>query len=226
MNDYYAVLGIERKATKKEIKEAYRFLAAQLHPDKHQGQEAKIAEKKLKEINEAYEVLSDDAKRADYDNAGFDNNSRNTSPHVHNQRWTASFGGSQYVLTVITTEQFKRIVQTNEATYDYVSLRFNDRSKINFGEIISGTMPKFNGHYCLSKESLQKSSRYYSASFVFGNIQTGELVIQFGPEDIFLLYNVLYKGMPNPNPRCISLRHNWNEYVKVYNQFIKLVNGE
>jgi curved DNA-binding protein CbpA len=225
MNDYYTVLGIETNATKEEIKEAYRFLATQLHPDKHQGQGAKIAEKKIKEINEAYEVLSDNTKRAHYDNTNFDSYSRNTSSHVHNQRWTASFGDGQYiyVLTVITTEQFKQIVRANEATYDYVLLQFNDRSKINFGEIISGTMPKFNGHYCLSKKHLPKSS-YSSASFVFGNTQTGELVIRFILEDVFLLYNELYKGIPNC--RSISLRHNWNEYTKVYNQFIKLVNGE
>jgi hypothetical protein len=76
--DYYAVLGIERNAAKGEIKKAYRFLAAQLHPDKHRGQNVKIAERKLKEINEAYEVLSDDAKRDAYDSSAAGGQSENT----------------------------------------------------------------------------------------------------------------------------------------------------
>jgi DnaJ-class molecular chaperone len=48
MNDYYAVLGIEKNATKAEIKAAYHFLAAQLHPDKHQGARRENCGKKTK----------------------------------------------------------------------------------------------------------------------------------------------------------------------------------
>lgn len=63
--DYYKVLGIPRNATKEEIKKAYRRLAHQYHPDKQSGNEIKF-----KEINEAYQVLSDDGKRAQYDQFG------------------------------------------------------------------------------------------------------------------------------------------------------------
>jgi curved DNA-binding protein CbpA len=222
MNDYYAVLGVERKAAKKEIKEAYRFLAAQLHPDKHQGRDAKIAEKKLKEINEAYEILSNDTKRAIYDNTVSGNYNQNTTFNNHSQTWKGIFGGGlEYTATVITIEQFERIVQANEVTYDYVWLQFNDRSKIDFGKIISGTMPKFNGPYCLSRELLPKNS-YGSASLVYGNTQTGELSLQFLSVDIsaFSGSNTLFNG------RIISLRHNWNEYARIYNLFINLVNGK
>ena len=66
--DYYKVLGVERNADEKAIKRAYRKLAVRFHPDKNPGD--KGAEERFKEINEAYEVLGDAAKRAKYDQLG------------------------------------------------------------------------------------------------------------------------------------------------------------
>lgn len=66
--DYYAVLGVSRSAAGKEIKQAYRRLARKYHPDVNPGD--KVAEAKFKEINEAYEVLSDPVKREKYDRFG------------------------------------------------------------------------------------------------------------------------------------------------------------
>jgi molecular chaperone DnaJ len=66
--DYYAILGISRGASEKEIKQAYRKLARQYHPDVNPGD--KSAEAKFKEINEAYEVLADPKKRQKYDQYG------------------------------------------------------------------------------------------------------------------------------------------------------------
>ena len=66
--DYYEVLGVSKTASDEEIKKAYRAKALQYHPDKNQGNTA--AEEMFKKINEAYSVLSDSKKRADYDLSG------------------------------------------------------------------------------------------------------------------------------------------------------------
>lgn len=66
--DYYRTLGVERNASEQDIKKAYRKLAMKYHPDRNPGN--KEAEEKFKEINEAYEVLSDKEKRARYDQLG------------------------------------------------------------------------------------------------------------------------------------------------------------
>ncbi|OQZ03084.1 MAG: hypothetical protein B6D34_09535 [Candidatus Brocadia sp. UTAMX1] len=68
--DYYELLGIERTASKDEIKSAYRTLAKKFHPDLNKDN-PKLAEEKFKEISEAYEVLIDDNKRAKYDQHGY-----------------------------------------------------------------------------------------------------------------------------------------------------------
>ena len=65
--DYYEILGLSRNAGKDDIRSAYRRLARQYHPDVNKEAEA---EDRFKEINEAYQILNDDDKRAAYDRYG------------------------------------------------------------------------------------------------------------------------------------------------------------
>lgn len=72
---YYKILGVEKTASVEEIRKKYKTLALKYHPDKQANKsdkEKKDAEAKFKEINEAYQVLSDENKRAQYDRGGFD----------------------------------------------------------------------------------------------------------------------------------------------------------
>lgn len=84
--DYYKTLGVERKSSADEIRAAYRKLAMKYHPDKNPGD--KKAEEKFKEINEAYQVLSDEQKRAHYDRLGSAySNYRSTGGRPGDFRW-------------------------------------------------------------------------------------------------------------------------------------------
>ena len=67
--DYYDILGVDKSASADEIKKAYRKAALEWHPDRHKD-DKEAAEKKFKEINEAYQVLSDSGKKAAYDQYG------------------------------------------------------------------------------------------------------------------------------------------------------------
>ncbi|MDP2855870.1 MAG: DnaJ domain-containing protein, partial [bacterium] len=76
--DYYKILGVNKNASEEEIKKAYRKMAHQYHPDKAGG-----SGDKFKEVNEAYQVLSNKEKRQQYDQFGrvFDGGTGSTSPN-------------------------------------------------------------------------------------------------------------------------------------------------
>lgn len=87
--DYYKVLGVERGASKDEIKKAFRKLAAQYHPDKKTGDESKF-----KEVSEAYAVLSDEKKRAEYDAYGHSFAGAHGGQGFGGFGWNQGFGGA------------------------------------------------------------------------------------------------------------------------------------
>src|SRR6185437_562977 len=95
--DYYELLGVPRKAAQKDIRQAYRKLARKYHPDLNPGD--KSAEEKFKQVQEAYDVLSDAKKRQMYDQFGFEGERRAAAPpeeasNVHFDFGGFDFGGS------------------------------------------------------------------------------------------------------------------------------------
>ena len=97
--DYYKILGVERSVSPEDIKKAFRKLALKYHPDRNPGN--KEAEEKFKELNEAYEVLSDPQKRTRYDQLGKSYNSWQQAGGTGSFKWDDWFsqaprgGGAQ-----------------------------------------------------------------------------------------------------------------------------------
>ncbi len=102
--DYYEILVVAKSASPEEIKKAYRKVAIQYHPDKNQGDKA--AEEKFKEAAEAYEVLSDSTKRAQYDRFG------------HSRPGAGGFGGGQNMNMDDIFSQFGDIFGSGGSPFD------------------------------------------------------------------------------------------------------------
>ncbi len=107
--DYYKILGVDRNATEEEIKKAYRKMAHKYHPDKKTGDEAKF-----KEINEAYQVLSDKQKRAQYDrfgSAGFSGAGGGASGGYSGFEGFSNFGGFSWDFSSGSVDSFADIFE-------------------------------------------------------------------------------------------------------------------
>ncbi|KAL2900719.1 Chaperone protein dnaJ 72 [Bienertia sinuspersici] len=133
MADHYKVLGVTKAASKQEIKEAYRKLAIQFHPDKH-AQSSKSAKDfatlKFKQVSEAYEVLIDERKRAAYNlsrhkNGGCYNSSDYTSSSYKSNNYGGNFyyRGGSYHRHPNSSSSANRFVSNLNAILRYMTTR-------------------------------------------------------------------------------------------------------
>jgi len=124
--DYYATLGVTKAASEKEIKQAYRKLARKFHPDVNPGDKA--AEARFKDINEAYEVLGDPAKRAKYDELGanwrqYEQGAQGGgSPFAGG--WNANAGGAPGGFRTMTQEEMEGLFGDTNPFSDFFTTFF------------------------------------------------------------------------------------------------------
>jgi curved DNA-binding protein len=116
--DYYATLGVQKTATEKEIKQAFRKLARKFHPDVNPGD--KTAEAKFKEINEANEVLSDPDKRRKYDELGANWRAYEQAGAGGGQPgWNANFGGAPGGFRTMTPDEMREMFGESDPFSDF-----------------------------------------------------------------------------------------------------------
>lgn len=142
--DYYKTLGVSKNAEEKEIKRAYRKLARQYHPDVNPGNAT--AEARFKDINEAYEVLSDAEKRKMYDQFGSQWQQYQRSGGNANdfwQQWQAQQGGPRPHTRTVSTEEFEQMFGGSGGFSDFFETLFGGMGgrrtgRADFGNFTSG----------------------------------------------------------------------------------------
>ena len=190
--DYYEILGVSKNATKQEIKKAYRKLAKQYHPDRNKAPDA---EEKFKEIKEAYEILSDEQKRTNYDrfgHAGTDGFSGGFSDAFSG---FSDFGNLNDILEKFFNGSFGGFYQSNEQSNGNQTKRRGEdleiNLKISFMDSVFGAKKNIkyqryvicnqcNGTGARNKEDIKTCPQCkgrgkivkVQQAFLFGSIQT------------------------------------------------------
>ena len=122
--DYYDILGVPQNTSKEDIKRAYHILAHQFHPDKNKGNE-----KRFKEINEAYRILSGDKSRAQYDlnykplsNTESEREDKNKSDSQNSDK---PVNNDSMTVSVNSSKTFWVLIQKNSPAFRPGSMRYN-----------------------------------------------------------------------------------------------------
>jgi hypothetical protein len=135
------------------------------------------------------------------------------------QAWTVEGDeGFEVEYTLITREQWGRIVKAHETTDEGVMLQFTDVSEQVEKRVIKGNRPKIEGYYYIlaklipKNDTVKQAMNYITASVIYGNSKTGLMTIMFLSTSLV--------------PNSVSLKYNWDEYARQYNQLIKLISEE
>ena len=139
MSNLYEILEVSEKASKEVIEKAYRVLAKKYHPDLQEEKEKKNAENKMKQINEAYEVLSNDEKRKQYDlelyekreeekrrrEIEFQNSKQNESYNLYNEPRVEEMQSSK----TVSQEEMQRQRNIQKQEYDNMKKMQNEMDR-------------------------------------------------------------------------------------------------
>ena len=182
--DYYEILGVKRDSTEAEIKSAYRKLARKYHPDVNKTKEA---EEKFKEINEAYEVLGDKAKRQRYDSLG--------------SGWQ---GGADYTPPP-GFENFSFNFNQGGQSFDFSGNGFSDFFASLFGDMMSGGSE--NGINMGGFSNSSAGGRF--SGFDFSSMNTGKRTSRRQTEsqnnlDITKTLNITARELFDKSPVSVS----------------------
>lgn len=133
MLNLYEILEVSEKASKEVIEKAYRVLAKKYHPDLQQGTQKQEAEKKMKQINEAYEILSDDEKRKEYDIQLEQERQMKKEQEVQKEKQIQQQVESQIIKNQIQKEesikQEKEIAHDENSSYQNAQILQNEMKK-------------------------------------------------------------------------------------------------
>lgn len=201
--DYYKILGVQKTATEDEVKKAYRKLAIELHPDKNPGDKA--SEEKFKEVNEAYEVIGNKTKRADYDTkqekpnrpppGAYENANRRPGFQNFNE-FTAGFGRPDFshLMVMVTKEAtISELMSRKDFKVEYFISKPDDKEEIkkearvvnvavDLGKLSYPITQEGSDVFLVIRIKSGGSSEVFFAEDLFGNkrkqLAVGDLIIK------------------------------------------------
>lgn len=166
--DYYKTLGLDKKASEKEIQKAYKNLAKKYHPDVNK---AKGAEAKFKELNEAYEVLGDKDKKQKYDTLGSNwNQYENAGNYAHQDM--GDIGGKKFYGGDFS-DFFETIFGSSSKS----------QSANSFGSILSGM--GFGGQQNNQQKTRQKTQQHQQPHQEHKKIEAQEIEVEVSIEEVY-----------------------------------------